>query len=405
MGKLTDVQLKHWVKAGKPVARAHGEVPGLTFTVSARGTAAWILRYRFGGKARELTLGRHPPLSIKGAKAAALEALRRIQQGTDVAREKRKEKTASAAAMTFRQLSDDYARKVFPKLAANTVAQQRRCIDKVILPKLGHLMAREVEAGDIVMLIEHRTPSVAAAIFKTATAIFRHGTPYVIQRNPCAGLSLSAIVNQAADQRTRIMLTEPELRAFMPALSFIAEHHALAIKILLGTCVRISELVNAEWSHVDFERATWTIPPENSKTKSGFTIPLAPAVADWFKALQVFACGSRYVLPQRNGKAPIGRQQLNAVLTALCGHLGDQCRFVTPHDLRSTARSHLAALGVPVVVAERCLNHSLGGLVAVYDQHDYMTERRGALDLWARFILTCEAGKEWGVVPLRQVAA
>lgn len=93
------------------------------------------------------------------------------------------------------------------------------------------------------------------------------------------------------------------------------------------------------------------------------------------------------------------------MLHKLCTRLGDKCRRFTPHDLRSTARSHLAALGVSITVVERCLNHSLGCLVAVYDQHDYMTERRAALELWARFILTCVVGKEWGVVPMRQVAA
>jgi len=56
-------------------------------------------------------------------------------------------------------------------------------------------------------------------------------------------------------------------------------------------------------------------------------------------------------------------------------------RQFTPHDLRSTARSHLAALGVNVIVAERCLNHSLGGLLAVYDKHDYLTERRAAVEV------------------------
>ena len=69
-------------------------------------------------------------------------------------------------------------------------------------------------------------------------------------------------------------------------------------------------------------------------------------------------------------------------------------RRFTPHDLRSTARSHLADLGVHVIVAERCLNHSLGGLIAVYDHHDYMTERRAALELWVDFIQACEAGRK-----------
>lgn len=48
MGKLTDVELRNWIKAGKPVAKSDGQ--GLTFTLSAKGTAAWTLRYFFGGK-------------------------------------------------------------------------------------------------------------------------------------------------------------------------------------------------------------------------------------------------------------------------------------------------------------------------------------------------------------------
>jgi len=94
----------------------------------------------------------------------------------------------------------------------------------------------------------------------------------------------------------------------------------------------------------------------------------------------------------------------------LCDKLNGKVRRFTPHDLRSTARSHLAALGVSVIVAERCLNHALGGLLAVYDQHDYLSERRAALEIWTDFLVACEAGKAWNakqdnVIALKQVAA
>ena len=56
----------------------------------------------------------------------------------------------------------------------------------------------------------------------------------------------------------------------------------------------------------------------------------------------------------------------------------------TVHDLRRTARTHLADLGVLPDVAERALNHALGGVRGVYDQHDYFDQRKEALDLWAR---------------------
>jgi len=61
-GHLTDLQLRHWINAGKPLAKADG----LTFTLSAAGVAGWILRYRHGGRRRELTIGRYPDIGLQG---------------------------------------------------------------------------------------------------------------------------------------------------------------------------------------------------------------------------------------------------------------------------------------------------------------------------------------------------
>ena len=83
MGKLTDVQIKNWVKAGKPVAIADGD--GLTFTLSAKGTAAWTLRFYLAGKRKELTLGRYPDMSLSRAREIASAKRVEVQQGVDVA--------------------------------------------------------------------------------------------------------------------------------------------------------------------------------------------------------------------------------------------------------------------------------------------------------------------------------
>jgi integrase len=58
----------------------------------------------------------------------------------------------------------------------------------------------------------------------------------------------------------------------------------------------------------------------------------------------------------------------------------------TPHDLRRTCRTHLGKLGVPPHIAERCLNHALGKIAATYDVHDYLPERRAALETWAKHV-------------------
>lgn len=414
--KLSDPQIRRWIKARAPVAKADGG--GLTFTLSVAGTAAWVLRYRFGGKPRELTLGQYPDVSLKMARQRASEARAQVQAGADVARERQREKIELAAARSFKQLAVDYMAKVFPTLADTTVEQRRQHIEGVIGPRLGNMPAREVTTADVVRFIEalHRTktPAVIKMVFTTLSQIFKHGVArHAVTANPCAGVSVAAIIGKAEPHRQRLKLTEVELRAVLPALPTAGAHNALAVKLLLLTCTRIGELTKAEWAHVDFERAEWFVPDASSKTGRGFTVPLAPAALACFAALKPLACGSRFVLPARQiwrtrkhggAEVPFEQRTLNVWLHKLCDALGDKVRRFTPHDLRSTARSHLAGLGVNVIVAERCLNHSLGGLLAVYDQHDYMAERRAALETWASFVLACEAGEPWrqdNVVPIR----
>jgi len=428
MGTLTDVRIRSWIKVGAPVARADGG--GLTFTLSAKGTAAWVLRYRFDGKPRELTIGRYPDITLAKARELATEARAKIQQGVDVAREKQKSRIDRAAAKSFRQLATDYMEKRFPDLAENTIKQRRHHIENVILPKLGNLAARDVTTSDVVALIEtvgKRSQSVAELVFTAVSEIFKHAVArHAVTANPCAGISVSAICGKPIPKRLRLNLSAEELRVILPALPLIGDQNALAVKILLATCTRIGELTRAKWADFNFERAEWFVPDAISKGGKGFFVPLTPPVVRWFRELQEFSCGSAFVLPARQsrrrknsgGDTHFEQRAINSMLHKLCdkleaahlqGETATSVRRFTPHDLRSTARSHLAKLGVHVIVAERCLNHSLGGLIAVYDQHDYMTERRTALELWTDFILACEADRDWipktvNVVPLRSAA-
>ena len=59
----------------------------------------------------------------------------------------------------------------------------------------------------------------------------------------------------------------------------------------------------------------------------------------------------------------------------------------TPHDLRRTVQTQLAAMGIDAVVIEKILNHQLQGMMRVYNQYDYMKERDFALEAWAQKLM------------------
>ena len=65
----------------------------------------------------------------------------------------------------------------------------------------------------------------------------------------------------------------------------------------------------------------------------------------------------------------------------------------TVHDLRRTCRSLLAAQGTLGHVAERCLNHKLKGVEGIYNQYDYLEERKAALNILAKTIVTLDVKK------------
>jgi integrase len=415
MGTLTDVQIRNWIKAGLPVAKSDGN--GLTFTLSKNGAVVFALRYSIASKRKELTLGRYPDLTLADARALAGKKRADVQQGVDVAREKRNALSATASAWSFRRLSEDYLTRSEKHLAASTLIGRQQQLRDYVWRRIGHLADRDVTPADIVDVVERaarKSAHVAKLVLIAIREVFGHGIGrQVVEANPCVHITAKAIIDKAPPRRARINLGDDEIRAMLTALPTLGRSNELLIKILLATGTRIGELILAEWLEIDFEQQLWTIPPEHIKfgmrTGRTFVIPLTQQVCGWFMELKALAYESIYVLPirtrfhGREGDAHMTATTVNAALKVLHKSLGDKCRRFTPHDLRSTARSHLSELGVEILIAERCLNHSLGGLVAVYDQHDFIKERRAALSLWSDKIRALEKGET--LTRLRLVAA
>lgn len=411
MAKLSDIQIRRWLKAGDPVAKSDGD--GLTFTLSGNKTAAWVLRYRFGGKQREKTIGRYPDISLARAREIALNDRAQIQQGVNVAREKQVEKHEQMMAISVKALAADYEDKILPTLAASTGISRRQKIRDYIIPAIGHLAVRDVTGADVVRLLDRakvKSPKLVKEVLSVVKVVFDQAQgKRIISINPAAGISAVAIAGaEGKSNRTRIMLTDAEIKALLPALSKANRTVEFVIRILLSTAVRIQALMLAEWSHIDIEKKEWLIQPgDGRKSTRAFIVPLTDQVVGYLVELKKQAGKSIYVVPvikkRREGDYPMQPGSINHALEKVCTDLGEEIRAFSPHDLRSTARSHLGALGVPVAIAERCLNHTLGGLIAIYDQHDYLDERRKALELWSAKLSVLEAQAD-NVVMLRGCA-
>jgi integrase len=383
---ITDPDTQETVELPLPLARSDGG--GLTFTLSRAGTATWVLRYRYGGRQKELTIGNYPDISLAQARKFAREERVKVDGGGDPAANKRRAIAMAYQDLTIRQLIGDYREKVLSGLSASTRSSYERNLARME-SRLGSLTVSQVTSLDLVALIEetHVTWSESYTLMCAAKGVFRHAVGKRLTTiNPCMGIELNAIVGKRPPIRRRLMLTDDELRVVFRG-SFRREN-ALAIRLLLGTAVRSEELYNARWESVDFENDVWTI--DTSKTQRGIQIPLTFPVRDWFLELRELSGTSAYVLPTRaasraqrqGGDAPINRNTIGGAIEFWFTEHEPGIRRFTPHDFRSTAKSHMRALGIPRDITEMCLNHKLPGVEGIYDMHTYFDERKHALAQW-----------------------
>lgn len=407
---LDDIQLRRWIAAGERIARSDGD--GLTFTLSAAGTATWVLRYRIGGPQKEVTIGNYPDVTLAEARKTARKLRAAIDSGDDPAVEKRQEKARVTKIATVRQLVEDFKGKKLGGLAADTVRYRIWDLDKIVLPKLGSLPVDQVQPADVVHMIEtaNRTWTISKRIMTSAKMLFAHACGLrLINVNPVVGIDLVALRGPRPPVRRRVMLTEPELRTLLADIEDIGTENALALRILLATCVRSTELATARWEYVDLDAGRWIVPEQNVKVRRAFMVPLTPTVVGWFRQLQELAGTSDWVLPARQerrrrnqgGDTHVGKTTLWAAIQRAFERGDIDIRRFTPHDTRSTAKGHMRNLGVSSDVSELALNHKLKGMEGIYDVREDIPERRVALELWAAFLDSCASGTDWNVTPLR----
>ena len=316
----------------------------------------------------------------------------------------------------FRELAEDWYRVEILGRKLKHPEVPRRHLDKYLLPEFGSTAAADVHAADIARLLDKvsaRAPTAANDLLRFASRIFAFGVRRrVVTGNPASDFTPRLDAGGTERPRQRA-LSGDELAALFEAIRktpTFGGDNLLAIKLLLALCVRKGELLGARWAEFNLEGESvavpvWHLPASRTKTGEARDIPMVPEVVEWLNALKVLASGSEYVFPQRRRdhrqRVPhVGLDTLNVALTRVKHGL----KPFTLHDLRRTARTHLAALGIRREVAERCLGHKIRGVEGTYDTHDYYDERREALEQWTNVLIDAERG-ERKVTPIRGKAA
>lgn len=369
---------------------------GLYVVVTPRGTISFRMDYRLNGRRETLTIGRYGTkdgISLLMARERCMEARKAIAQGVSPAQEKQREKSRLAEAQTFGEYTKRWLGE--HRMADSTRAMRKTVIDRDILPVFQNRRMAEIGPEDLRALcakIKGRgAPATAVIAREIVKLVFAYAAMHGEKApNPADEVGPSSIATFVPKDRAlspseiRLMHRLLETTATLPTIR-------LALRLVLLTLVRKSELIEATWDEIDFENAVWSIPKSRMKAGKPHNVYLSQQTLDIFIALHTCAAGSKFVLPSRyDADRCMSKATLNRVTQVIAEKAKESNLPLEPftvHDLRRTGSTILNELGFNGDWIEKCLAHEDGrSSRGVYNKAEYAEQRRHMLQEWADMI-------------------
>jgi integrase len=411
-GKLTAIECKALVAAGKPGAHADGGNLYLRVTAAPAGKAdgapsgKWTLRYMLAGKAREMGLGAYDPdgrrgLTLAQAREAAADAQRLLREGVDpmahreaaAKAEQARAAEAAAKAHTFKAVAELY-------IAAHQAgwrnpkhkAQWPSSLGTYAYPKIGKKAAGEVVTEDVLACLTPiwtAKPETATRLRGRIEAVLDYATSrgWRLGENPARwrGHLSNLLPNRTKVSRVEHFAALPwqEMGAFMVRLRAQPGEAAKALRFCILTATRTMETLAARWSEVDMEGAVWVVPADRMKAGKEHRVPLSTEALAVLRAMEATRPkeGDGYIFPGAVKGKPLSSMAMLMLLRRM------KRDDLTVHGFRSAFRDWCEeATSTPHAVSEAALAHTINNKAeAAYRRGDLFAKRAALMQQWADF--------------------
>ena len=361
--------------------------PGFGVKVTPKGRKVFIVLYRTGGggsKLRKYTIGPYGRVTLHQARVAAQKVFAAKLDGRDPASEKREAK---------RRVVADRVEDLLETFIAQHLSQNRSGgeISRLLRREVGKPWAgrsiHEITKRDVVELvsaIEQRGAPVAAnkALKSVKTFLRWCVGRAVLDQSPADGIPLPA--KEVARDR---VLNDKELAQVILGARQIGGRYGAIVELLALTGQRREEVAGLQREELDLAHRVWTLPKQRTKNAKAHVVHLS----DQSVAVLRRVDQRRSLL----GTKPFRDfSRAKRLLDQVSGVAGWRL-----HDLRRTCVSGMARLGIPPHIADKILNHNAGtisGVAAVYQRHEFLSERREALERWGTHVahIVAEASGE-----------
>lgn len=396
---------------GKRVTKLHDR-DGLFIHVAPSGTKSWMLRYRIHGKERGITLGRYPTVSLKKARELTADARALIVAGVDPVQHRRGQLARAAAndAARFEHVASTWrARQAW---TSDTRKQYDRLFKVDILPRLGRLPVAEIGSPEVQAVVDNtakRGKVVAAHVLLLVRGVLSHAvTEKLIPYNPAREVKAPKR-EKGAKKSHRHLEGSDAVRSLLDKLDTYQgrPETTIALRLLLLTFVRPSELREATWSEFDLAAVdaedkpapVWNIPGERMKRGRPHVVPLNTQAVALLESLSKLTGEGVLLFPHsRRPDEPMSR---NTFIRALRDYMGLP---TTAHGFRHLASTTLNAQGYNRDWIEMQLAHWDEGSRGAYNKAQWLPERRRMMQGYADWLDRLRDSGRANVVQLQRKA-
>jgi integrase len=355
--------------------------PGFGVKVTSNGRKVFIVLYRTGGagsKLRKYTIGSYGRVTLHQARVAAQKVFAARLEGRDPAAEKR----AARRRLVTDRVEDLLETFILQRLSQNRSGGEiarllRREVGKTWAGRSIHEISKR-DVVEVVTAIEQRGAPVAANKALKAIKTFLRWCVgrAVLDQSPAEGVPLPS----KEVPRDRV-LDDNELSHVILAARKIGGPYGGIVELLALTGQRREEVARLQRDELDLVRRVWTLPKTRTKNAKAHVVHLSEQSMAVLKRAEQTGL---YVFSLLGTKPFPGFSRAKRRLDQLSGVTGWRL-----HDLRRTCVSGMARLGIAPHVADKILNHQTGtisGVAAVYQRHEFLAERKAALDKWGSHV-------------------
>lgn len=398
--RLTMASVRRIVPRAKRYEKPDAECPGLYLVVQPSGVKSWVVRFRLHGRSVKQTLGRLEHFDPSEARELARRSIRTAKRGDD---------PRAAVEDTVGKAVETYLAEVATKRRSHK--EIRRLFETEVLPQWRDRPAASIGSRDCRRLVEGVRAKKGNSRASKLHSYLRRFFVIAADRGAVPTNPMRDLIRPELPPARDRVLSDPELALVWRAAARTEGPFGRAVQLLTLTASRRDEVMSLRWREVedlDGKEPAILLPGERTKNGRPHLLPLSPAAVDLVRGTPRLAYAdergrkrdSEFVFTT-SGASPFSgfsksKARLDAMMAAIAaedaaksGRDGVETEPWRLHDLRRTAATRMADLGVPPHVVEAALNHVSGakaGVAGVYNRSLYAKEKREALDLWASHV-------------------